>query len=65
MKPKESIIELEEAYQEHGYYRVTRLTNTVEFHIRQRLGLDEVEKLIDRDHTKVVVKPNRQQKNRI
>lgn len=62
--PKETIIELEEVYQSHNprLYRVTRLTNTVEFRIRETMPQDKVQELIDRDHTKVVVKPNRQQK---
>lgn len=64
MNHKKVIIELEEVYQASPRrYRVTRLTNTVEFDIRQTISKEEAQTLISRDHTKVVVKPNRHQKS--
>ena len=59
---KDIIIELEEDRYDSSRYRVVRLVNTVDYNIRQTLSKATVKTLCDGEGTKIVIKPNRNQK---
>lgn len=62
MSKKDIVIELEEDRYDSSKYRITRLVNTVDYKIRQSLSKKAVEGLCNTEGTKIVIKPNRNQK---